>query len=280
MARMRSTKPEFWGDQELCQLPRDTRMLYHALWNFADEEGRAQGEPRLIKGNCFPLDDDITLEIIVVMLAQLAKVGRVVRYTVHGALYLYLPKLAQHQRLEPERVPSRLPPPPEGGEPPAKRPRVRPNQSPPDLNEQSPDLNEKSPVRAPAHVNLLPATGRSSRETARAENGHAPPEQPDPFDEFWSAYPRRVAKPDAKRAFARVKVPVAEVMAGLAAWANYWARDGTQLKYVPYPATFLNQCEWQDIPPPVGVPSGPMSRDDANNIRVEQAISTLRSARG
>lgn len=113
MARIRSIKPEFWHDQELTRLPRDVRMLYVALWNQCDEEGRMQGDPRLVKSWCFPLDDDVTADVIDGWLTQLEAMGKVIRYTSDGSVFLWLPKLGEHQKLDP-RLRSRLPRPPAG----------------------------------------------------------------------------------------------------------------------------------------------------------------------
>lgn len=112
MPRMRSIKPEFWDDKSLSAVSRDARLLYIAMWNFADEEARMHGDARWIKGHCLPYDDDLNLAAVERLLGELERSGRVVRYEIDGCSYVYLPKLAKHQRLEPGRVPSRLPAPP------------------------------------------------------------------------------------------------------------------------------------------------------------------------
>ncbi|MFG3439886.1 hypothetical protein ACGF0J_21785 [Nonomuraea sp. NPDC047897] len=113
LARIRSVKPEFWSDRKLArQHSRDARMLYMALWNQADEHGRVLGDARWIKGNCMPYEDDIDPDGIERLLGELIASGRVQRYVVDDDPYLFLPKLAKHQRLEAAKVPSRLPPPP------------------------------------------------------------------------------------------------------------------------------------------------------------------------
>jgi hypothetical protein len=116
MPRMRSIKPEFWADQDLTRLPRDVRLLYVALWNFADEQARLQGDPRLVKSWCFPLDDDVTTAVVDDWLDVLVSYGKVVRYSVEGSLYLHLPKLPSHQKLDP-RLESRLPAPSDDDQP-------------------------------------------------------------------------------------------------------------------------------------------------------------------
>lgn len=146
MARMRSIKPEFWADQDLTRLPRDVRLLYMALWNHCDEQARMQGDPRLVKSWCFPLDDDVTVAVIDTWLTDLEKAGKVVRYDVDGSQYIHLPRLGDHQKLDP-RLPSRLPPPSVGVSTP-----LRPDQSVSTLSDPSspadtgpPDDNTDSP---------------------------------------------------------------------------------------------------------------------------------------
>ncbi|ASU81536.1 hypothetical protein CDO52_00895 [Nocardiopsis gilva YIM 90087] len=118
MARIRSIKPEYWEDEELAtQLSRDVRLFYIALWNQCDEQGRMRGNPGFIKGRTFPYDDDVTPTVIDTWLAELERVGNVVRYQVDGSSYLHLPKLAKHQKLD-SRLASRHP------EPPARTPQA------------------------------------------------------------------------------------------------------------------------------------------------------------
>jgi hypothetical protein len=68
------------------------------------------------------------------------------------------------------------------------------------------------------------------------------------FEEFWKHYPRRVAKGDARKAWAKAqkKTPdlLAKCLAALA-WQvvqNEW--DGG--KFTPHPSTYLNQERWED----------------------------------
>ena len=116
MARIRSVKPEYWDDRKLAKrTSRDARLLYIALWNLADEHSRLNGDPQWIKGQVFSYDDDLDANAVAKLLDELAgsSVGAVVPYEADGDPYLFLPKLAKHQRLEPDKVRSRLPAPPE-----------------------------------------------------------------------------------------------------------------------------------------------------------------------
>ncbi len=67
------------------------------------------------------------------------------------------------------------------------------------------------------------------------------------FNEFWSAYPKKVGKKEAQKAFA--KVPKAEwpkLVPAVEAQKNskQWQKDDGQ--YIPHPTTWLNQGRWED----------------------------------
>ena len=68
----------------------------------------------------------------------------------------------------------------------------------------------------------------------------------DAFETFWKAYPRKVGKDAARRAFAKVKVPVETLVAAVEAQksSTQWTKDNGQ--FIPNPATWLNQGRWQD----------------------------------
>lgn len=69
------------------------------------------------------------------------------------------------------------------------------------------------------------------------------------FTAFWKAYPRKVGKEAAKKAFLKLKVTDAQLDAMLAAieaqkHSSQWQRDAGQ--YIPHPTTWLNQGRWED----------------------------------
>lgn len=69
-----------------------------------------------------------------------------------------------------------------------------------------------------------------------------------PFDAFWNAFPRKVGKPTAQRAYNQHVDDHTAVMAGLTAWNTYWATLDSQ-QFVPHPTTWLNRHGWLDQPP-------------------------------
>ena len=97
---------------------------------------------------------------------------------------------------------------------------------------------------------------RSQEQEQDQEQDQEPPLSPQGggFDEFWSAYPKKVGKDDARRAFQKRKPDgelLALMLAAIAAQreSQAWIRDGGQ--YIPNPSTWLNQGRWQDETDPV-----------------------------
>jgi hypothetical protein len=77
------------------------------------------------------------------------------------------------------------------------------------------------------------------------------------FDRFWSAYPRKVAKQEALKAWTKLAPDIALEIRILGAvdhqrtW-DAWTRDGG--KFIPYPATWLNGRRWEDERATVATP--------------------------
>ena len=74
---------------------------------------------------------------------------------------------------------------------------------------------------------------------------------PDDFDKFWAAYPKKVGKQSARKAFDKVKVPVKTLVTAVERQkcSSQWSTDGGQ--YIPHPTTWLNQGRWEDEADPV-----------------------------
>lgn len=69
------------------------------------------------------------------------------------------------------------------------------------------------------------------------------------FERFWEAYPKKVGKLAAQKAWDRAKRPdIAQILVAVrtAKASPQWTRDGGQ--YIPNPATWLNQGRWDDNP--------------------------------
>ena len=66
------------------------------------------------------------------------------------------------------------------------------------------------------------------------------------FSEFWSAYPRKVGKGEAEKAWLKLSPPLALVLESIN-WqreSREWLKDGGQ--FIPHPGTWLNSRRWED----------------------------------
>lgn len=70
------------------------------------------------------------------------------------------------------------------------------------------------------------------------------------FNRFWQAYPRKVAKQEALRAWKKLKPNEDFVSMLLIALEKFkqspqWIKDNGQ--FIPYPATWLNGRRWEEV---------------------------------
>lgn len=84
-------------------------------------------------------------------------------------------------------------------------------------------------------------------EAEREHAQHKPLSVPvSAFDQFWETYPRRIGKIAAEKAWRAHVRDEAQVIAGVKAWKE--SGEWVERKYIPYPATFLNQERWSEAP--------------------------------
>ena len=69
------------------------------------------------------------------------------------------------------------------------------------------------------------------------------------FHTFWDAYPKKAPKPQALKAFHKIKPDDLLIQKMLSAIEKQkqspeWTKDNG--RFIPYPATWLNNCRWED----------------------------------
>lgn len=114
MARIRSIRPEFWSDRKVGSVSRDARLLFVALWNFADDEGFGRALPKELAGFAFPYDDDVESASIRRWLDELSMKTLLILYEVSGEPYYQIPTFSKHQKID-RPTKSRLPKPTDEG---------------------------------------------------------------------------------------------------------------------------------------------------------------------
>lgn len=111
--RIRSIKPESLKDEELWDAEAQTGLpLFRAfvgLWCQADRRGRFEWRPRMLKSEVLPYWDGDFEHVLDALVTR----GFLVRYTVEGREYGWLPTFEKHQWINGKEPESKLPPPPE-----------------------------------------------------------------------------------------------------------------------------------------------------------------------
>lgn len=252
MARARNIKPAFFSNELLAELQAFDRLLFAGLWCLADREGRIDDRPKRIKMELFPCDSyDVESG-----LNALCESGFVRRYQVEGFSVIAIEKFHKHQSPHGSEKDSILPDQDgyltvneraKGVVVTGKSKKVHVN---PPLINVNPSLENALIPDSPNPVSLNPGSLKNQKPSSPSGDGK--PVKPDPlqgFAEFWIKYPRKTAKQDAEKAWARLK-PSVELQSTLITAVDQqaksldWTKDGG--KFIPHPATWLNGKRWED----------------------------------
>lgn len=237
MPRIRTIKPETWDDATLGSLPRDARLMFIALWNFADDEGRILWSSAYLKAKIFPFDDDLSAKDVQNLMDRLEEVGRVRSYVVEKPVrqtYAVIPHFRRHQYIQRPQQ-SALPAPPVGV---ADDEVALEDESDTSHGGVSDDYRPERKGKEVTNT-LPPVTDISSK-------------RPDPmerFAEFYAAYPRHVDRRRAEKAWlGAIKRNTDPQRMVTAAQSYAKAKKGTEAKYIKHPATWLNAGSYDDEP--------------------------------
>jgi len=246
MARIRTIKPHFFRSYDVVALSYRARLTWIGLWTYVDDEGRGRDDARIIKGELWALEDDVTWKDVQRDLTELSRSAHVIRYTVEGRDYLAIPTWNEHQVIS------------------------RPTQS-------------KFPAPNPANIRDAEAITEDSRSThgvnsAGKGTGNREREQgsgkgtvaiaTDSFKTFWDLWPRSEGKADAVKAWAKAtrKESPELILAAVAVYVNHPHRPAKQ--FVPHASTWLNGERWNDGEPTAteAATKSTMTRADENAV--------------
>lgn len=124
-----------------------------------------------------------------------------------------------------------------------------------------PDQGAARGAPTPASPAPTPARGAPLTTLEPSLNLQGTVNPRDAFEQFWKAYPRRVGKGAAEKAFTKIRISDSLLKTILSAIETAkltpaWLKDDGQ--FIPHPATWLNQRRWEDeiAPTPVRPPAG------------------------
>ena len=213
MARIRSVKPEYFTHPEVLNLSIPARLLFISLWGQADDEGRLYDQPLKIGGQAFGENDKVNVRVL---LSELAVNARILRYRSEDRDCIQV-RNWKHQAIN-RRKASVIP---------------------------APDVTDDAVMRSgwlPDESYQEQGTGNG---TGNREQGSV--EQPLMFDAFWQAYPRKVAKLDAVKAWNVAldeKADPAEIVAAAKVYGA--SRSGQDETYTKHPGPWLRAGRWMD----------------------------------
>lgn len=221
MARIRTVKPEFFKHEELYQaeilekLP--LRMAFVGLWCICDREGRFKWRPNQIKLDVLPYDKVDFSRVI----DALATHGFIEEYSAEdNNNYGFVPNFLLHQVINNRESESLLPSP-----------------------------FDESSTRDPRGLSKNKGKGREGNGKGKERKGRELTEQANiDFNLFWDLYPKKVGKDKALESWL-IKMPrIDDVLFTLQQQkeSKPWQEDDG--KYIPNPATYLNQGRWKDEP--------------------------------
>ena len=100
MARIRTVKPDIWGDDKTGMLGPRGQLLFIGLISIADDEGYLRGHPAYIKGQIWPYHD-LSSEEVQMFLDELQENELVLQYgSADGSQrYIRINNWAKHQRV-------------------------------------------------------------------------------------------------------------------------------------------------------------------------------------
>lgn len=251
--RIRTVKPEFWRSEDIAALSIEDRLLFIGLWSYVDDSGIGVDRIAHICADLFAPDLEIDPPEVFARvtggLQRLADRGMVVRYEAESRPFLYITNWKAHQRID--RPSKQRYPLPDMGK----------HGNPRTLHEDS----------ASHPVNASPGTGeqrnrgtgeqgtedqikdlRTGSAVERVidaeviEDGPKTKAEPNRFEEFWTAYPRKVGK---QKAVAKYKAAwnrsaQQEIIDG----AHRLANDPNlpEQTFVPHATTWLERNGWED----------------------------------
>lgn len=124
-----------------------------------------------------------------------------------------------------------------------------------DINQHSNQLstsNQPHPNKVRRKEGVLPDTESDlfgNQNETHSQNAY--PDAQETFDLFWKHYPRKIAKGQARKAFATAckRVNPAIIVSAARGYDEQCRNEGTDLRFIKHATTWLNNQCWEDFTP-------------------------------
>src|SRR5699024_8331284 len=223
MARIRAIKPEFFDSPGTEKATPLARLLFIAMWCWADDWGIGDANPRRLLGFAFPNDDDerVIPRNFPGIAREVAECYGVVWYEAEGRDWYAIPSWEDHQRTD-KRSAKRHP---------------TPDQAKRTLYTDDPVI-PRNPTESPGSIHA--GTGEQGNRGTGDICASAPAERDDEpdseFDTWWKNYPRKKGKGQAVKAYkaARETTSAETLLEAVKRQSPTLMSKGSE--YCPYPA--------------------------------------------
>jgi len=245
MPRIRSIHYDACKSEKLAAVSAEAERCYWRLLPHCDDDGRCEDDPRVLRSAMFPVNEPpLPADLVDVWLSELAGVGLIVRYECDGDQFLAVTKWHEYQHPN-RKTDSKLPPPPDDS-----------------LNDHG-SLTDTS-----VSGQGVESAGEGEGTVKRARSTDAYTAE---FDCWWSAYPRKINKADARKAYiARRREGITAERLTQARNAYAHARRGEDLQFTRHASSFLAKdgpwTEWENGPPEVAVLDAYFDRVDPSEV--------------
>jgi len=194
--------------KKVARLSDSEFRLFVLLMTCADDFGRYDADPMLIKSMCYPYDRHSPAKVGK-CLAGLAEKEMIQLYEVDGKSYLFILQWKTRIRATKSKFPE-----------------------PPEYTSCQTHDGQVSDTRRPITHN---DNGNDSTSSASKS-----------FDEFWSIYPRKVGKKTALQRWISLNCETIKDKIIAAVKAQSKSKQWNDVQYIPHPTTWLNQGRWDD----------------------------------
>ncbi len=209
--RIRNIKPEFFFDPELAAIGTIAQLFFIGLWCQADKAGRMKDESLVLKAKIFPYKDIDTEKIISELTPKF-----LTRYTSKdGKKYIQINTFSTHQRPHHTEQESILP---------------------------SPTGKQRCNVRS---TTTYKGEGKGDGDRKGEGKGKACVYSEE-FETFYQAYPRKVEKSEAFKAWQKHTPDLQVCLKAVAAQIASGQLNTVEPKFILYPERWIKREKWND----------------------------------
>lgn len=242
--------------ERIDQLSPLAEVFFYRLLVTVDDFGRYDARPAMLKAACFPIKEEVTSSVCESLLVELVRAGLARVYKADTKTCLQIEKWDSAPRSKESKY----------AEMTDDCPQLYAGADQPDTD----DAQMCATVRG---IPLKPKP-KPKPKPERDDGASSPTD--DAFARFWSAYPRKVGKPDAIKAFGRLRMEdglLAAIQDGLerAQQSRQWREDNGA--FIPHPATWLNRRGWEDEYPHATAPPATSFVDEQRAMFAELGVA-------